>query len=72
MKYSRAVQCRHCGGSRLRNKDRYVRRIRHENLGLRPCVLELEGHKWQCREWLRYFRQRFPGIQPTHRASEAY
>ena len=61
VRYTGAVQCPHCGCSRLRNRERYVRRVRHENLGMRPCVLEIEAHKWQCRECRRYFRQRFPG-----------
>jgi transposase len=39
---------------------------------MRPCVLEIEAHKWQCRQCLRYFRQRFAGIQPCQRTSEAY
>lgn len=64
--------CVHCGGTRLRDKGSYTRQVRHENWGLRPCVLELEAHKWQCRECGRYFRQRFPGIQRCQRASEAF
>lgn len=46
--------------------------MRHENWGLRRCVLELRGAKWQCRGCGRYFRERFPGIQPCQRASEAF
>src|SRR5438552_3806169 len=41
--------CPHCGSQRLRNKGRYKRRIRHEDWGLRHCVLELEACKWKCR-----------------------
>jgi len=63
---------RTCGSTQLRNKDKYFRRVRHENLGARPSVLEVEAHRWQCRECQRYFRQRFPGIQPCQRSSEAY
>ena len=64
--------CPHCGGTRLRGKDRYVRRVRHEEWGLRRCWLLLEGRKYQCLECGRYFRQRFPGILPCQRASEAF
>src|SRR5664279_240337 len=39
---------------------------------MRRCVLELEGHKWQCLECRRYFRQRFPGILACQRSSEAF
>jgi len=46
--------------------------VRHENLGMRACVLEMEARKLQCRECQRHVRQRFPGIQPCQRSSEAY
>jgi transposase len=64
--------CPHCGGESLRNKGRYTRRVRHENLGVRHCILELEACKWQCRTCQRYFRDRFPGILPCQRSSEAF
>jgi hypothetical protein len=68
------------GGDRVRTaaamgcatKGRYVRRVRHENWGLRHCVLELEASKFQCHDCGRYFRDRFPGIQPCQRSSEAF
>jgi transposase len=71
-RYIGPLSCPHCGGAELRNKDRFVRRVRHEDWGLRHAVLVLEGHKWQCRACGRYFRQRFPGILPWQRASEAF
>ena len=40
--------CPHCGGDRLRNKGKYERRVRHENWGMRRCLLCLEACKWQC------------------------
>lgn len=64
--------CPNCGSQRLRNKGRYERRVRHENLGMRHCVLQLEAYKWKCLECARYFRDRFPGILPRQRASEAF
>jgi len=64
--------CPHCGGDRLRNKGRYERRVRHENWGMRRCVLCLEACKWQCQSCERYFRDRFPGILPRQRSSEAF
>jgi transposase len=66
------IECPHCGGSQLRSKGRYVRRVRHEDWGLRHGVLELEGRKWHCQSCGRYFRQRFPGVLPCPRASEAF
>ena len=71
-RYSGPLSCPHCGGEALRNKERFTRRVRHENWGLRRSVLLLEGHKWQCRTCGRYFRQRFPGILPCQRSSEAF
>jgi transposase len=71
-RYNGPVSCAHCGGSHLRSKGRYVRQVRHENIGSRHGVLELEARKWQCLDCRRYFRQRFPGILACQRASEAF
>ena len=71
-RYSGPVSCAHCGGSRLRSKGRYVRQVRHENIGARHGVLQLEARKWQCLDCGRSFRQRFPGILPCQRSSEAF
>ena len=43
------VFCPHCGGEKLRLRDRRIRRPRHESWGIRRCVLELETRKWLCR-----------------------
>jgi len=71
-RYNGPVACAHCGRSRLRSKGRYLRRVRHEDLGLRHAILELEARKWLCLDCGRQFRQRFPGILPCQRASEAF
>ena len=71
-RYAEARKCPHWQSEKLASKDRYSRRVRHEDWGERQCVLVLEGHKWQCRECGRYFRERFPGILPCQRASEAF
>lgn len=71
-RYVGAVACAHCGGERVRSKGQYLRRVRHEDIGMRATVLELEARKWQCLSCQRQFRQRFPGILPCQRASEAF
>ena len=71
-RYTGPISCPGCGGEKLRNKDRYVRRVRHESLCGRRCVLLLKGRKWRCLGCGRYFRQRFPGILEYQRSSEAY
>jgi transposase len=71
-RYTGPRSCPHCGGSRLRVKDRRVRRLRHESWGVRHCVLELETRKWCCRECGRSFWQRFPGILPRKRSTEPF
>jgi transposase len=53
-------------------KDRRIRKLRHESLGLRHAVLELETRKWRCQECGRSFWQRFPGILPRKRATEPF
>jgi len=71
-RYTGPSRCPHCQGERLRIKDSFVRRIRHEDWGVRPCWLDLEAHKFQCRTCGRYFHQRFPGILPRRRNTEAF
>ncbi len=66
------IVCLHYHSSQLRHKGWYVRRIRHEDWGLRHCVILLEGRKSQCLECGRGFRQQFPGIVRYQRASEAF
>jgi transposase len=66
------VLCPHCGGERLRNKGRFIRRLRHASFGLRPAYLELEAHKYECLSCERYFNQRFPGVGERRRSTEPF
>ena len=72
VRFTGEVRCPGCSGGRLRKKDSYRRQVRHESWGRRHFVLELECHKWKCRECGRQFRSRFPGILPFQRATEAF
>jgi len=72
VRHAGPVSCPHCHGVGLRSKGRCDRTLRHEDWGLRHVVIDLEARKFQCRECGRHFRQRFPGIQPWQRASEAF
>ncbi len=71
-RYTGPIACPQCEGTRLRNKGRRIRLLRHENWGTRHSVLELETQKWQCRECGRYFWQRCAGILPRKRATEPF
>ena len=64
--------CPFCLGQDLAQRDRRVRDVRHESIGERHCVLELETRKWRCRDCKKLFWQRFPGILPGKRASEPF
>ena len=66
------ISCPHCGGSRLRLKDKRLRQPRHESWGIRHTVLELETHKWKCFGCRRTFWERFAGILPHKRATEPF
>ncbi len=66
------ISCPHCGGVRLRVKDRRVRQLRHESWGTRHSVLVLETRKFLCRDCGRSFWQRFPGVMPRKRATEPF
>jgi transposase len=72
VRYTGPICCPHCGGSRLRMKSRFIRKVRHENIGTRKCILHIESHKYLCKQCHRYFSQRFPGIQPWRRSTEAF
>ena len=71
-RYTGPVSCPRCGGTWLRKKDRFVRRLRHETWGLRLCHLHLEALKFHCRICGRYFNQRFPAILPRRRSTEPF
>ena len=64
------VRCPHCDSSKLRKKDKFVRNIKHTNIGLRQIILRVTAHKYQCKTCLRYFNQQFPGISKYKRSSE--
>jgi len=66
------VRCPFCACSSLRVRDFRTRRVRHESLGERLCVLLLETRKWLCRGCGRSFWQRFPGILPGKRSTEPF
>ena len=71
-RYVGRVQCPDCAGASLRKKDRFVRRVHHESIGVRKCFLQLEARKYACLECGRHFHQRFPGILPYRRSTEGY
>jgi transposase len=64
--------CAHCRGTALRSKGWIERRVRHEDWGLRHCVLAIRVPKSRCLSCGRYSRQPLPGILPCQRASEAF
>lgn len=61
-KYTNEVECPFCNGTRLRKKDKYIRRVNHESIESRKTKLHLTGYKYLCQSCSRYFNQRFPGI----------
>ncbi len=71
-KYTEQVLCLHCGSEQLRIKDTFRRRLRHESIGARKTILELEAHKYFCKSCGKYFNQRFPGILPRKRSTEGF
>ena len=72
VRYTGPVSCPKCESQRLQLRGTRVRKPRHESWGQRHCVLWLESNKWRCQECGRSFWQRFPGILPRKRASEAF
>jgi len=66
------ISCPHCGGVRLRLKDKRMRQPRQESWGTRQTVMALETHQWKCFGCRRTFWERFPGILPRRRATEPF
>jgi hypothetical protein len=64
--------CTQCGGTALRSKGLFRRRVRHEDWGLRHCFIEVAAHKWLCLSYGHQSRQRLPGILRCQRSSEAF
>jgi len=64
--------CPHCGAKDLRTKDSFLRKLRHESFGVRPCRLEVRVHKYHCLGCRKYFNERLPGVAPYARATEPF
>ena len=71
-RYVGKPSCPHCGHLELRKKDRRVRLLHHERMGLRACDMELTVYKYKCLGCLRYFWQRFPGFVTSRRSTEQF
>ncbi len=71
-RYTGPLACAHGGGTALRNKDRRLRRVRHDSWGTRKCVLELETRKYLCHNCGKHFSAAFSGILPRRRATEPF
>jgi transposase len=71
-RFNGPVQCIHCFSSSLRIKDTFYRWLKHESFGLRRTWLYLRTRKYHCRNCTRYFNDRFPGILPYKRSTEAF
>jgi transposase len=64
--------CPHCNSEKLRVKDTFLRKLRHESFGVRLSRLDVRTHKYHCQGCLRYFNQRLPGVMPYARATEPF
>jgi len=70
--YIGPVQCPDCNSIRLRCKDRFERRLRHESIGTKNTWLHLTVRKYCCLHCGRYFRARVPGLLPYRRSTEMF
>lgn len=66
------LQCPFCLGQRLRKKDSFFRKIKHLSVGTERSFLIIKTHKFKCRECLKYFNQRLPGVRPRFQSSEPF
>ena len=72
VRYLVARICIRCQGNELRLKDTFYRLIRHESFGVRRAYLYLRTHKYLCKTCGKYFNDRFPGILPYRRTTQAF
>jgi len=70
--YNVKPRCIHCNGRKLRIKDTFIRKLRHESYGERCTTLYLKSHKFYCHSCKRYFNQRLHGVLPYQRATERF
>jgi transposase len=71
-RYTGPKFCAHCRSTALRNKGWIRRTVRHEDWGLRHCMLAVEVPKSKCLSCGRQSRQPLPGILRWQRSSEAF
>lgn len=64
------VTCPHCKSDKLRKKDSFMRKIKHESIGMRQTVLVVKTHKYHCKSCKAYFNRPFPGVVKYQRATE--
>ncbi|MFZ4703576.1 MAG: ISL3 family transposase [Candidatus Methylumidiphilus sp.] len=72
VEYVGLPECPSCGSRSLRKKDQKERRIRHVSIGNRAMILILKTIKFCCSECKKYFWQRFQGVLPRMRNTEAF
>ena len=72
VRYTLPASCPVCTHLDLRIKDCFYRRILHESFGARRVYLYLRTRKFLCKSCGRYFNERFPGILPYRRSTEAF
>ena len=65
-------KCPHCYSQNLRKKDSFIRTFKHHSIGINKSVLILKTFKFQCYDCKRYFNQKFQGINPYQRVTEAF
>jgi transposase len=71
-RYEEKAVCPHCGGKKVQSRGGRKRKIRHANMGMRSCYVEILAHKFKCLVCQRWFRQRFSGVLPYQRATEVF
>lgn len=71
-KYTGKTKCPYCKNRHLRIKATFIRKLRHESIGLRITYLCLEAHKYHCPICGKYFNSIFPGILKHKRSTEGF
>lgn len=68
--YTGMSYCPHCRGEKLRKKDKVLRTVRHQTIGMTPTELYITLYKYHCLSCGKYFRQRIDGLKARYKGSE--
>jgi len=66
------IYCPRCGEKEVRKKAKIIRKVRHCNIGEKVIYILIQAYKYFCCVCQKYFNQRYEGILPRRKYTEAF